>query len=258
MIVTKKLYLAGVLVVFASSYAQYLIHGLNQILDILLVYGVPILVISLLFGREIVSKSFNRTFSALKFGLGFYGAFTLLGTIAGVAIFSFLSRLDPSALNLLHRPNPVLNVPPEAAWIMVVASILIVGPAEEYIFRGFVYGYLLRLFANRHWLSLALVSSFVFAAVHLYYALVYGLASLVQFADLVAFGMAMAVTYYVSGGNLFIPALIHGVYDATGFLGIATSSAVGVTLRGLMLLIGLIVALLLLIQRRRKQKTSIQ
>jgi hypothetical protein len=68
----------------------------------------------------------------------------------------------------------------------------------------------------------------------------------------------MAVTYYVSGGNLFIPALIHGVYDATGFLGIATSSAVGVTLRGLMLLIGLIVALLLLIQRRRKQKTSIQ
>lgn len=91
-------------------------------------------------------------------------------------------------------------------------------------------------------------------AVHLYYALVYGLASLVQFADLVTFGMAMAVTYYVSGGNLFIPALIHGVYDATGFLGVATSSSVGATLRGLMLLIGLIVALQLLIQKMRKRK----
>lgn len=254
MTVTKKSYLAGVLVIFASSYLQYLIHGLTPILDIFIVYGVPILIISLLFGREIVSKYFNRTLSALKFGVGFYGGFTLVGTIAGVAIFSIISQFDPSALNLLHKPNPVLNVAPEAAWIMVLGSILIVGPAEEYIFRGFVYGGLLKIFADRHWISLALVSSFVFAAVHLYYALVYGLASLVQFADLVTFGMAMAVTYYVSGGNLFIPALIHGVYDATGFLGVATSSSVGATLRGLMLLIGLIVALQLLIQKMRKRK----
>ena len=81
----------------------------------------------------------------------------------------------------------------------------------------------------------------------------YGLASLVQFADLVTFGMAMACTYYLSGGNIFIPALIHGVYDATGFLGVATSSGIGALLRETMLLIGLIFSLALFIQRRRRR-----
>lgn len=66
---------------------------------------------------------------------------------------------------------------------------------------------------------LAFLSSVFFAAVHLYYALTYGVASLIPFVDIVAIGMALAITYYHSGGNLLIPALIHGVYDATGFFG---------------------------------------
>ena len=249
----KRSYVAGVLIIFAASYSQYLVHGISPVLDILVVYGVPILVISLLVGRDIAHKSFNHNRLALKFGLGFYGAFTLLGTILGIAIYAAISLFDPSALNLLHNPNPVLHVSPEAAWIMVLGSILLIGPAEEYIFRGFVYGELLKILSDRHWIRLALVSSLLFAAVHLYYALVYGLASLVQFADLITFGMAMACTYYLSGGNIFIPALIHGVYDATGCLGIATSSGIGAFLRGAMLLVGLIFSLALFIQRRRKK-----
>lgn len=249
---TKTFFLLSVLVIFAVSYSQYLIPGINAILDALIVYGVPILIISLLVGREIVEKSLNHNRLALKFGLGFYGAFTLLGTILSIAIYAVISQFDPTALNLLHNPNPVLHVSPESAWIMVLGSILVIGPAEEYIFRGFVYGELLKIFSNRHWISLALASSLLFAAVHLYYALVYGLASLVQFADLVTFGMAMACTYYLSGGNIFIPALIHGVYDATGFLGIATSSGIGALLREIMLLLGLIFSLALFIQRRRR------
>ena len=249
---TKKSFLLAMLVIFAASYSQYLIHGISPVLDVFIVYGVPILVISLLAGREIARRSFNHNHLALKFGLGFYGAFTLLGTILGIAIYAVISQFDPSALNLLHNPNPVLHVSPESAWIMVLGSILVIGPAEEYIFRGFVYGELLKIFSDRHWISLALVSSLLFAAVHLYYALVYGLASLVQFADLVTFGMAMACTYYLSGGNIFIPALIHGVYDATGFLGVATSSGIGALLREIMLLVGLIFSLVLLAQRKRR------
>ena len=145
---TKKSFLLAVLVIFAASYSQYLIHGISPVLVIFVVYGVPILIISLLVGREIARKSFNHNRLALKFGLGLYGAFTLLGTILGIAIYAVISQFDPSALNLLHNPNPVLNVSPEAAWIMVFGSILVIGPAEEYIFRGFVYGELLKILSS--------------------------------------------------------------------------------------------------------------
>ena len=33
----------------------------------------------------------------------------------------------------------------------------------------------------------------------------------------------MSATYYLSDGNLIIPAIIHGIYDATGFIGVAVS-----------------------------------
>jgi len=139
---------------------------------------------------------------------------------------------------------------------MVAASFLVVGPAEEYLFRGFVYGGLLNILKGRHWFSLAFISSLLFAAAHLYYAFVYGIASLVQFADLVTFGMAMAATYYLSGGNLLMPAMIHGAYDAAGFIGVATSPEAGLFLRGLMMLIGIVASIPLLVQEVRKRRAS--
>jgi len=137
------------------------------------------------------------------------------------------------------------------AWLMAGASILVVGPCEEYIFRGFVFGGLLRLFGSRHWLLLAFVSSILFAAVHLYYAIVYQVAALVPFVDIVAIGMALAVAYYLSKGNLLVPALIHGVYDAMGFVGVATQPEVGVRLRGAFIFLCVLVAFMVFLERRR-------
>jgi membrane protease YdiL (CAAX protease family) len=208
-------------------------------------------IVTLLWGTAIIRKFFNNTCAALKLGLAFFGAFTALGIIASVVILFFLLLFNPSTVNLLNKPNPVLNVSPQFAWVMVVASILIVGPAEEYLFRGFMFGALLEIFNNTHWLALAFASSVLFGAVHLYYASTYGLVSVIQFTELVTFGMAMSSTYYFSRGNLFVPSLIHGVFDATGFIGVAVSFGVGTSLRGLMILIGLIVGLVLLVQESR-------
>jgi membrane protease YdiL (CAAX protease family) len=72
-----------------------------------------------------------------------------------------------------------------------------------------VFGGLLSLFKNHHWLALSLVSSVFFAAAHLYYGLVYGAASAIDFTDLVTFGMAMCVTYYLSGGNLLVQSFME-------------------------------------------------
>jgi len=263
----KKSYVLGLIIVFVAVYSQYLLQDLGVhlgavlglIAGTLLVYGVPILAITLLWGTGIIRKFFKNTYSALKLGLGLFGVFTVLGIVLGVMILIILIALNPSTVNLLNKPNPVLNVSPSFAWVMVGVSFLVTGPAEEYIFRGFVFGGLLDIFKNRHWMILAFVSSLLFGAAHLYYAYTYGPASLIQFTELVTFGMAMAGTYYLSGGNLFAPALIHGAYDATAFVGVATSTSVGAGLRVFMILLGVIVAFVLYIQRgNRKERASIQ
>jgi membrane protease YdiL (CAAX protease family) len=253
---TGKAYLVGLLVVFASSYSQYLVPGINLAARAFCIYGVSIIVISALCGKSILRKAFRHTGTTLRLGLGFFGIFTFLGTAASVLIVDILLDLDPAALNLLEKPVPVLHVPPEVASIMVWASLVVVGPCEEFIFRGFVFGGLLSLFGTRRWLVLALLSSILFASVHLYYALTYGIASLVPFLDIVAVGMALAITYYLSGGNLLIPALIHGVYDATGFMAVAVSSQVGLRLRGMLMVAGLIAAVTMVGRRRGERDAT--
>ena len=60
-----------------------------------------------------------------------------------------------------------------------------------------------------------------------------------MFTQLVAFGMAMAATYYLSNGNLLIPSFIHGLFDAAGFLTIAVSLNFGAILRLQLFYVGL-------------------
>ena len=67
----------------------------------------------------------------------------------------------------------------------------------------------------------------------------------------------MATTFYLSGGNLLLPALLHGVYDATGFLGVAFQSNIGGILREIMLLIGLVTAIIVFNRRRKVDEKPI-
>ncbi|MFB3925851.1 MAG: lysostaphin resistance A-like protein [Syntrophales bacterium] len=251
--VTKRAYLIGLAVIFFAAYGQYFIVHTDLIANVLLVYGLPIFIISWISGKTIIRRAFQNNRVALKYGLGSFGVFTLAGTLAAAGIFAALSAFDPSTLKLLHRANPVLRVSPDLAWMMVAASFLVIGPAEEYIFRGFVFGGLLRIYQNHHWLFLAFVSAALFAGAHLYYFLIYGMASLIPFVEIVAIGMAMAVTYYYSGGNLLIPALLHGAFDAAGFIASDISPQIGIALRQLMILTGVFVAFGFFTRRRRKR-----
>ena len=242
--------LISVLVIFSCVYLSYIIPGLNFVSRELIIYGIPILVTGLIWGKPIIKKAFNQTLKAVKFGISYFGTLMALAIVVGIFIISFLSVFSPSSVTLLQKPNPRLQVTPGIAWLMVGFSLLVVGPVEEYLFRGFVFGGLLSVFKDRNWLSIALVSSILFAAAHLYYATTYELASLVAYAGLISFGMAMAATYYVSGGNLIVPALIHGTWDAIAFVGVATSTTVSDQLQGLMILIGIIVAIAVFAQQR--------
>lgn len=248
---SKKAYLVGLLVLFICSYSQYLLSAFPNVLGTLFVYGVPILAVSLLFGRPIMSAAFAHNTNALKLGLGLFGVFLLLGELLGALVLQGLTYVQPDAADFLNKPNPVLNVSEEYAWLMVLISIVIVGPAEEFLFRGFVFGGLLNVYKGHHWIKLAFASSLIFAAVHLYYALVYGYASIIAFILIVSISMGLSATYYLSGGNLLMPALLHGAYDAAGFVGVAVSPAVGTSLRGMMVLVGIVVAALLAVRFRK-------
>ena len=234
----KKLYLIGVVVIFLAVYSQYFIHY-GSITGYLVVYGIPVLVVSLLFGKQLLHRAGKNNKDAAKFGLGLFGVLTVLGLLLSIIALAIITHFDPHAANLLNKPNPVLNVSSNVAWLMIPVSILVVGPAEEYLFRGFIYGGLLSISKGRYWLLLAAVSSVMFASVHAYYATTYGIASVLPFIELITFGLAMSIAYYWSGGNLLVLVLIHGVYDATDFLGVATTSQIGQAAQLVMIFVGI-------------------
>ncbi len=255
----KKLYALGVIVIFAAVYSQYFIK-LGQVTGYLVVYGIPVLVVSLMFGREMLQKANKNGKKAFKLGLGLFGVLTAVGIFLSVVALLIINNFDPNAMELLNKPNPVLDVAPNVAWIMIAVSLLVVGPVEEYLFRGFMYGGLLSMTKGKHWLPLAIASSFLFASVHAYYAITYGVVSIIPFINIITFSIAMSITYYYSGGNILVPAVIHGIYDATGFLGVATTTDAGLAARGTLIficvLIGFILAITYLIKKTQITPTS--
>jgi membrane protease YdiL (CAAX protease family) len=248
---SKKSYILGILTIFVCVYSQYFVRY-GQIFGFLVVYGIPVLVVSLLFGRQMLSRAAKNNVLAAKLGMGLFGAFTALGIFLMAIALSIILVFEPGAGALLTKPNPVLEgLSANAAWVMIAVSFLVVGTAEEYLFRGFMYGGLLSISKGKHWFLIAVGSSFLFSIVHAYYAVAYGVASVLPFIALITFSVAMAVTFYWSGGNLLVPALIHGAYDATGFLTIAVSMEFGLAARGLLIAVGGVFAAVYLTRRLR-------
>ena len=147
----KKLYLIGVVVIFLAVYSQYFIRY-GSITGYLVVYGIPVLVVSLLFGRQLLHRAGKNNKDAAKFGLGLFGVLIVISLLLSIIALAIITHFDPHAANLLNKPNPVLNVPSNVAWLMIPVSILVVGPAEEYLFRGFIYGGLLSISKGRYWI----------------------------------------------------------------------------------------------------------
>lgn len=245
-------YLIGVIVIMIAAYSQYVFGTRGLVYGTLVVYVIPAVVIFFLDGKRILSTSYNNVKAALKYGFGYFGVFSAAGIGLALVLLVILFTFDPNILDLLNRPNPLLDTTSDAAWTMIWFSFLIVGPFEEFLFRGYVFGGLQQIFGNRHWINSALASSIVFSAIHLYYFLVYGIASVIQFAQIIMFGIGMCGAYYKSDGNLIVPAFIHGAFDATSFLMIAlpANSLIGLQLKLLMILFGIFVGVFSIFGKR--------
>ena len=96
---------------------------------------------------------------------------------------------------------------------LIPVTILLVGPTEELIFRGIVQGLLREAYGP--WVGVTAASA-VFAAVHV--SSYSGEGLLATLAVVLLLGGVLGVLYEKSG-NLVVPAVVHGLFNAVQFAG---------------------------------------
>lgn len=103
---------------------------------------------------------------------------------------------------------------PEILLLLIPASILIIGPGEELLFRGVVQGRIREVFSP---VLGVLIPSVIFAGLH-WFALSGGSpqGNLVALGILVVPALVFGAAYEYSD-NIVVPSLIHGLYNATLF-----------------------------------------
>jgi len=244
-------YLLGAAVIVSCVSAQYLFNVRDFIQQVILIYVIPSFIILLIDGRRIILNSYRNLKAALRYGLGYFGIFSAAGFAVAFILIVTIFALDPGSREIVNRPNPLLNISPEFAWYMIFFSFAIVGPFEELLFRGFMFGTLERIMGRLHWIYPALISSSIFTIVHFYYYIIFGNIALIQFSQLMMFSIGMCGAYHMSGGNLIVPALLHGAFDATSFLMIAVPNFfIGLNLKILLILVGIFVGIFSVSGRR--------
>jgi membrane protease YdiL (CAAX protease family) len=241
---SKTAYFLGLAVIFTAVFSQYFFPLRRLDRSFIVIYGVPAVFITVVSGFDIIKRTFRNNFSAVKYGLASWGVLLSISYILDVVILNLLAAFIPNALSPLYHRTPFAHLG-SSPWAMIALSFFIIGPAEEYIFRGFVFGGALRAFPRFRWTTVMIFATTVFTLMHFYYILIFGPASIVILPDIFAIGLALSAAYYYSGGNLLIPIILHGLFDSFGFLSLATGSDLGYNLRFFMIGAGLLVAIYL-------------
>ena len=184
-------------VVSHSAYHPMLVLATARLLQILL-----IILIVVIWGKGLSSIGLARSemVSGLKKGLLWSGGFGAIGSIACVGLFA--AGIKP--LTLLKAPLPTQTM--DLVLFFFVGGII--GPvAEEFFFRGILYGFL------RRWgvVVAVFLSTLLFVLPH-------AIHQRIPITQVVG-GIVFAVAYEI-GGSLIVPITIH----ALGNLAIFTLS----------------------------------
>jgi len=142
-------------------------------------------------------------------------ALVVAGTVATVALnrvaFALGAQLGIDPVATVTAPEGLT-----ATGLLVVSPVfvLVVGPAEEYLFRGLIQGYLDRSFSTVGAIGWAAA---LFALVHVPNLLTAPAAAPVSLPVWLTLGLVLGWLYERSG-TLIVPALVHGFYDVVVFV----------------------------------------
>ena len=236
------------LAISSQYFVPYLVPPLrivygNFVGSLAIVYLVPILALAALVGLRPLARWSRSPGLAAWEGLRWYGLLTALAFLVVAFLVALYLRFDPGALQLLSRPNPVLEQARSnpAFWI---AFSFAIGAVEETIFRGWIFGYWLVHGTSRWWIH-AIWTSALFAGVHVYYGITYGWAAPLVYPSLFLLGVAFCGVVRVTGGNLWMVAVLHGAHDSAAFLSLVSPTASLAVQYGIVA-IGLLIALVTL------------
>lgn len=159
----------------------------------------------------------------------FVGGPIVAGTLASIAVQLLNEETGQNAAVERALENPELLL------LMIPASILIVGPGEELLFRGVVQGRLREVFGP---VASVGIAGTVFAGIH-WFALSGGTptGNLLSLAVLLVPSYVFGASYEYTN-NIVVPSLAHGLYNATLFTLIYVFLAYGDMLGGTTTLIG--------------------
>lgn len=122
-----------------------------------------------------------------------------------------LARITGHAPDLSNFRSMIGNVPQLLFWLAVTWSIAAFG--EEMVYRGYILNRAAGAL-GRGWLAwvfAAILSSALFGLMHNYQ----GVAGMI---DVAFFALIPVIAYLLSGRNLWIPILAHGIGDTIGFV----------------------------------------
>jgi membrane protease YdiL (CAAX protease family) len=244
-------YLLAVVITAVAVLSQYFVPPLvpsaawlyqSAISGYSIVYGIPILSFLLLVGTGPLQRWRADLGPSALPSLGWYGALSAISLIVTFVLLLAYLALDPGALDLLTRQNPVITAAQSDPWFWIGFSFVI-GAVEETIFRGWIFGYWVQRGSRSLWFHAIWTSAF-FAGLHLYYGATYLQAAPLIYPQLFFLGLAFSLAVRSSRGNLVWVALLHGATDAISFYSIVNQDAAAV-LHYALIGVGAVVAIVL-------------
>ncbi|WP_330632018.1 CPBP family intramembrane glutamic endopeptidase [Halocatena halophila] len=133
------------------------------------------------------------------------------GTLVGVVVVSIVVVFGVGVLPAQNKIGGVIASDPTIVTLLIPLMILVVGPSEELVFRGIVQGTLRERFGP---VSAIGLSSLIFASVHFYSLTGAPLQRVLSIGLLLVPALVLG-TAYERTGNIVVPSIIHGFYNAT-------------------------------------------
>lgn len=171
-------------------------------------------------GGSLLEEYGRNAGDSLRLSWGYFGISLFVSAIVGGIILAFIVGFEglDSITHYQYPSNPIRANNLTQTLELVALSLVVVGPAEETIFRGASYGLMLDHYHWTKWRRLNLIQALGFGLAHLYYLYTLGPLGVVALAEIVGMGYGLGWAYYKCGGSLAGPIIVHGLWDGSSFL----------------------------------------